>query len=118
LYFWPEVIEFFEQHAARGDQVLVSNNVESHVLAYYVPKVVVHHGYTWRSALAETAEKVRRGDYHFLMLIEFPPPPRQPSSCVSALPDFNPMKEKYRLVKTICHGPDDPGVRLFERVAQ
>jgi hypothetical protein len=118
LYIWPQVIQFFDERANAGDSVLVSNNIESKVLAHYEPKLAVCHGHRWALALQQTTERILRGDYRFLMLIGYPArsdPGRPYEKPVSDLPYYNIVKDRYDLVEVLKRGPDDVIVELYER---
>ncbi len=115
--FWPQVFEFFDQHARPGDRVLVSNVVDPVVLAYYKPQLKVDRGYGWESAIQETLAAIRNRDYRFLMLVNYPAPPgtgtdlRRP---VKELPYYPLVEDLYRLAATIRNEGEDVSVLLYE----
>ena len=119
LYFWPQAIACIEGRAAPGDEVLVSNNLESSTLAHYVPKVEVEAGFGWPAAVKEVTEKVQRGDYRLLLLIGYPEKRaendmRRP---LADLPYYGIVNEKYQRVQVLKRGPGDVIVEIYQRKA-
>jgi len=117
-YFWPQVLRFFETQAQPGDRVLAFNHLDANVLAYYQPELVVDRAFGWPSAMQETKDRIRRGEYRFVALIGYqaPAPPRSDARLLlPGLPYYADVQEFYRPADVIKRGPDELVVELFER---